>query len=499
MKNKRAIRQNLLMMPLPQLFGRRRLLLVLWLLLSAGFFATTLGSYHVSREAIREAIIARELPLTSSNIYSEIQKDLVRPILISSTMANDTFVRDWVLKGEQNVDEMARYLKAMKDRYGAFSSFFVSEQTGTYYTGEGIFKQMSPVEPRDKWYYRVRAMKETYEINVDPDQANKDALTIFINYRVFDFAGNYIGVTGIGLTVDAVRHLISEYQQRYKRTIYFVDANGRIVLFGNHSGRIEANLRATEGLRNIIDHILAEKSGSYQYVSAGTNHLVNVTHVPELKWYLFVEKVEDEAIEGIRQTLYTNLAICLVVTLVVLWLTHLALRRYQRRIEEMAITDKLTGLLNRQASDMLIERVVAEVRRVSEPVAVLLIDIDHFKSINDQYGHLAGDRVLEGMAGLLRRRLRASDIAARWGGEEFLMVLKGCSTEEALRLAEELRADVERERFDLGNEKTVSVTISIGVSNYDGTEPIDHAISRADTRLYEAKRSGRNRVFASPS
>ena len=114
MKNKRAIRQNLLMMPLPQLFGRRRLLLVLWLLLSAGFFATTLGSYHVSREAIREAIIARELPLTSSNIYSKIQKDLVRPVLISSTMANDTFVRDWVLKGERNVDEMARYLKAMR-------------------------------------------------------------------------------------------------------------------------------------------------------------------------------------------------------------------------------------------------------------------------------------------------------------------------------------------------------------------------------------------------
>src|SRR5574343_656716 len=84
---------------------RRSLILLLSLLLSAGFFATTLLGYFVSKEAIRNAIIGQDLPLTSSNIYSEIQKDLVRPVLISSTMAHDTFLRDWILRGERPVAE----------------------------------------------------------------------------------------------------------------------------------------------------------------------------------------------------------------------------------------------------------------------------------------------------------------------------------------------------------------------------------------------------------
>jgi len=94
----------------PKIVDRRRMILLLSILLSAGFFATTQLGYFVSKQAIRTAIIGQDLPLTSSNIYSEIQKDLVRPVLISSTMAHDTFLRDWVLKGEREVGEMARFL-----------------------------------------------------------------------------------------------------------------------------------------------------------------------------------------------------------------------------------------------------------------------------------------------------------------------------------------------------------------------------------------------------
>ncbi len=93
---------------------RRQLILVLWILLTTGFVAITSISYQVSKRAIREALIGQDLPLTSSNIYSEIQKDLVRPVLISSTMAHDTFVRDWVLDGERDVTAMARFLKEVK-------------------------------------------------------------------------------------------------------------------------------------------------------------------------------------------------------------------------------------------------------------------------------------------------------------------------------------------------------------------------------------------------
>lgn len=112
---------------------KRKLIFILSILLSTGFAATTLINYYVSKASIRESIVASELPLTSDNIYSEIQKDLVRPIIISSMMASDTFLRDWVLAGEQDVERMTRYLREVKQRYGAFTSFS-SPKTAAFIT-----------------------------------------------------------------------------------------------------------------------------------------------------------------------------------------------------------------------------------------------------------------------------------------------------------------------------------------------------------------------------
>jgi len=211
------------MPPRSTLHSQRSLLLTLVMLLGSGFLATSLLSYFASRDAIRDSIVNTELPLTSDTVYSEIQKDLVRPVLISSMMARDTFVRDWVVAGEKDPLQMTRYLKEVMDHYGAYTAFFVSNHSLTYYQAKGVLKKISPDEPRDVWYYRVRDMADPYEINVDPDLANKDNLTFFINYKVFDYDDNFIGATGVGLTVDAVIKLIDRYQQRYQRSVYFVD------------------------------------------------------------------------------------------------------------------------------------------------------------------------------------------------------------------------------------------------------------------------------------
>lgn len=481
-----------------QVFDGRRLLVLLSLLLAFGFFATTLGSYFVSKHAIREAIIGQELPLASSNIYVELQKDLVQPVVISSTMAHDTFLRDWVLKGEGNVDEMNRYLQEIKTRYGAFSSFFVSDRSLNYYTGSGVLKKVSASEPRDAWYYRVRGQKEDHEINVDPDLANQDAMTIFINYRVFDFSGQYLGATGIGLTIDAMHRRIKDYQQRYQRTIYFVDAQGKVVLFGGNGAPGLPDLHTRPGLRDIIDRILLDKNGGYQYEAHGATHLLNVHYVPELKWYLFVEKDESEALAEVREVLYINLAICLVVTLLVVLLMNLSLSRYQRRIETMAATDKLTGLLNRQAFTILMSRMLASYQRQPHPISILLFDLDNFKQINDRHGHALGDSVLCRVAEQLQQGLRKSDIAVRWGGEEFLAVLDNCDIGEAHQTAEKIRQRIAQEKFEIDGVQ-LALTVSIGVSQFSGDEPVEQTISRADAGLYQAKSGGRNQVCVAAS
>ncbi len=117
-------------------------------LLVVGFLFTSIVSYFVAQRSLSEQIAGNTLPLTSDNIYSEIQQDLLRPIFISSLMAHDTFVRDWVLNGEQNPEQMTRYLREIQKRYATVTSFFVSDKSYNYYHSSGILKTVSPEDAR---------------------------------------------------------------------------------------------------------------------------------------------------------------------------------------------------------------------------------------------------------------------------------------------------------------------------------------------------------------
>ena len=475
---------------------RRSLYLWLTLVLTAGFIAISLVSYNASRSTIHDAIVTNQLPLTSDNIYSEIQKDLIRPVLISSLMAGDTFVRDWVLRGERDPGEMRRYLKEIMGRHGTFTAFFVSEATRNYYHAESVLKQVKESEERDRWYFRVRDMKTPYEINLDPDLANNDALTIFINYRVLDYDGRFIGATGVGLTADAVQKRIDDYQQRYHRRIHFADAQGRITVTNDAAFRGK-EMRSLEGLAAIADDVLkAGPQSSHQYLRDDHKVLLHARYLPELHWYLLVEQDEDSALAGIRQSLYLNILIVILITVASIWLTGLTIRRYQRELEDMAVTDKLTGLANRQAFAPLIEQIESDLKRNPAPLCVILADIDRFKLINDTCGHQVGDQVLARTAQALQRGLRESDLVFRWGGEEFLIVLRNCGHEHALRIAEKLRAEVEAAR-NPNPDAPARVTLSLGIAERKEGESIEAQIGRADTALYTAKAEGRNCIRTS--
>ena len=479
------------------LYSQRSLVLTLVALLGAGFLATSFLSYYASRASIRDNIVNTELPLTSDTVYSEIQKDLVRPILISSMMARDTFMRDWVVNGEKDSDQMTRYLNEVMTHYGAYTAFFVSNTSLTYYHAKGVLKQVKATEPRDARYFRVRDMKDPYEINVDPDLANKDNLTFFINYKVYDYNSRFIGAAGVGLTVDAVIKLIDKYQQRYQRSVYFVDNFGRLVLTGAGGGpqgaRIGQKLSELDSMKDLVSRLPKPHSGSYEYSVQGQGHFLNVRFIPELNWYLFVDKREDSALGEIRQSLYLNLLICLLVTLIVLALLNRVIKRYQDKIQAQAILDSLTELPNRRGFDLLAAQAMHEARREPKPLTALLLDLDHFKALNDTYGHLAGDQVLIGFARDLESCLRHSDIVCRWGGEEFIVLLKDTDGKTGLMIAEKIRQHVEQQRYAY-NSQALHVTVSIGLTTQQPDDTLHSLLSRADHAMYRAKQSGRNRT-----
>jgi hypothetical protein len=301
-------------------------------LLIAGFLATSLSSFTVSCKALRSEIRENELPLTSDNVYSEIQRDLIRPIIISSLMANDTFVRDWVLKGEKGDAQITKYLKEIQEKYGAVTSFFVSEKSRTYYHADNILKKVSPDEPRDNWYFRVRDMVRDYEINIDPDLANKDIMTVFINHRVFDYDGEFIGAIGVGLTVNAVLDLIEIYQAKFSRKVYFFDKSGKITMSG--SG-FDSSIKAVADFEQAALYMEAmnpEKESSFSYRDNGHMIHANIRYIEEWGWYLAVEKAESQATRGIVLALVISLVVCGVITVLVSMLVNASINRYQRRI-----------------------------------------------------------------------------------------------------------------------------------------------------------------------
>lgn len=178
------------------------------------------------------------------------------------------------------------------------------------------------------------------------------------------------------------------------------------------------------------------------------------------------------------------------------------LRRTLIEKTRLATSDGLTGLANRRAFDQQFNADFKRAQRFSEDLSVLLIDIDHFKQVNDRYGHLVGDEVLKGVAHVLGADLpRDFDFLARFGGEEFAVLLPGTDREGAVHVAERLRAGVESARIQVA-DGTLQVTASIGISSLrnqrtrDSVTPAD-LLQQADICLYASKRSGRNRVTAS--
>jgi diguanylate cyclase (GGDEF)-like protein/PAS domain S-box-containing protein len=173
-------------------------------------------------------------------------------------------------------------------------------------------------------------------------------------------------------------------------------------------------------------------------------------------------------------------------------------RRLQERLRDESTHDALTGLYNRRYMEEALEQALAEARLHGHPVSVIMSDLDHFKSINDRFGHLGGDEVLRAYGQALRVNGRGSDVSCRYGGEEFLLVLPTMAGDEAHQRAERIRATIGSQVIPF-RDSVLSVTASFGVATFphDG-ETSDDLLGAADRALYESKRRGRNRVTSSP-
>jgi len=163
-------------------------------------------------------------------------------------------------------------------------------------------------------------------------------------------------------------------------------------------------------------------------------------------------------------------------------------------LKKNAITDPLTGVFNKGEILTILEKLLANyLRYKKEPFSVMMFDIDHFKRINDTYGHLAGDFILKEFVKIIKNIIRESDILGRFGGEEFVLLLPNTKISGALRLAGRIKDAVENHIFKYGNTD-IKITTSIGITSVSPSDSVESLLERVDEALYDAKRKGRNRI-----
>ncbi|WAJ70445.1 sensor domain-containing diguanylate cyclase [Catenovulum adriaticum] len=471
---------------------KMRFVIAITLLTLLGFISTSLISYFVAHQAVSKQITQSALPLTSDNIYSEIQRDLMSPVFIASLMAQDTFVRDWAISGGKEPQPLIRYLSEIQKKYKTVTAFFVLDETRQYYHPNGVIQTIQPGPVINEWYFRVKKMPTEYEINIDHDTANPERLSVFVNYKVFDYNHQFIGATGVGLALDKVQQLIENYQRKFNRVVYFIDKNGELTLRGSQFSANAKTLQQPE-FKNVLDKDTTTTAASFQYQSGSHTVYVNTRFIPEFNWYVVIEQTDDAQTKKLFNSLMINVVVSIVISIIVLVASYYTLAAYQRRLEYMATTDRLSGAFNRHSFDILFEQHLRLAERKNKPFSGILLDIDYFKAINDKYGHVVGDEVIKQLVGILRQQLRESDMLCRWGGEEFLILLPECQIAAAVDIAEQTRKMIQG--FEFSQE--IKLTASFGVAEFNIDEHPscqEKWISDMDKALYQAKANGRNTV-----
>jgi diguanylate cyclase (GGDEF)-like protein len=471
-----------------------KIMLFLYSILSIGFVTISLFSYFNAKSSLSDQIKSDTLPLIGNNIYSEIQADLLLPIIISSVMAKDTFLHNWTKDGEQDLSKIMSYLTHIESNYETMTSFFASDKTLNYYHSTGIFAKLSKNNKADDWYFKAREMKATHEINVDHNLSITDDLMVFINYKVHDSQGSYLGMTGIGIALVDVRKMLNDYQKKYNHEVFFVNSLGQVQLSSSSS---QKNLNPTLDIDgNTLEQLVFNQStASINYIENDNYITIDTRYVKELDWYLVVKQLGDNYSKSIYHSLLVNLLISLIITFIVLVLTWYTLSNYQRRLEEMAITDKLTGLHNRQMFDPILEKLFHTANRSRTQLSAIIVDIDDFKLINDKYGHPFGDKVLIAFSEVLKQSKRDSDVLCRWGGEEFLLLMPNCNKTQAQDKVKLIQQTLAKRPFFI-DECPINIEISIGIADIetiDENNP-EKLIYRADQALLTAKRGGKNQT-----
>lgn len=488
-----------------QLYKNYGLLALLFLILIAGVSSLFLPFAPSKDENTERSLLTKNLNLTSEHAFLELEKSVAMSEPLPTKIVTDPAIQDWLNNAENSAEALQTQLSELQKNNPKLSVQVAQLDTQMAIDAKGTLKKLEQTNPNDAWYFQAKNTQNSTLKGLSIEGDNHDLLKISLTEAIRNQDGALLGLIRQIETTDRVKKKIEELIIKCECKIYLVDAKLNPVFTSAEIKRLRSNfLKSAEFQRLALSHFNSKKALSQnefhvmEFHEAKEHFSLAMKNIPSLNALLLVEQDLKSDVAPNLNPLWIKASIYGACSFLILLLVFLRMRQFKQQLERTAATDRLTSLPNRQAFDFIFQQAVADSERSRQTLCVALIDVDHLKKVNEKNGHLIGDHVLKEIAMIAKRSLRESDIICRWGGEEFLILLKNCSLEKATAIAENLRNTIANNDFSRTTDlakKRLSITVSMGVAECKVHETDDSVFERAEVALKQAKENGRNGVY----
>jgi len=468
---------------------KSRMLISILVLISIGFIVSAISSVQIAKELRLKRLTEQDLPLILDNAHSNIEKTLLKPEVIASMMASNSFLISWVEGDTKNIKQIRNYLSGIKKKYNLFTVFVALENHHQYFFDHGLSIFKRPTWANDNWYLKIKNSNNESEANLAYNHKN-DKMIFYINNKMKNSKNKLLGIVGIGLNINKIDNELKNYSNVYGKNVYLLNTKGELLSLEKTSQYL-AHVRGNAQLKRLALQLREGHKKLFTYYSNGIEYLVGMRFIKSLNLILCIDIPVKKATQPMLDSLVITIILGCFLLCCILYLIFKMMNKYQAKLEAAAWYDQLTGLLNRL---FFIEKYSKEDERhlrSQRDMMLLMADIDNFKEVNDRLGHVCGDAVLVRCAQILHDAMRLTDVVSRWGGEEFMLLLPETSLKEAINVAQRLKNLIENDSHLISLTKR-KITISIGLHIFCPGETMDWHFEMVDKNLYKAKKAGRN-------
>lgn len=296
---------------------RSKLIAASAIVITLAITLTSAFSIYQSRDILLSNSMEKELPAVMGKIANSINTDLQLPITVARVMANNPDYKQFIVDGERDSSELVHYLGEIKQEFDATSSFLVSEQTGNYYTADGILTQVTPNDSQYSWFYDFKNSGKPFVVVMSIDQAN-GKMTLFVNYRV-EINGQFKALAGVGFAVDHVSQLVEQYKIGETGKVFLTDATGTITV---HTDKSKVGQDYFEQINLSNSRLLNEQNFQVTEHEHDYRHLIATSYLPDLGWYIVADVPEKEILQQLGKV--TTSLVLLGVIIAVVFLLFIA-------------------------------------------------------------------------------------------------------------------------------------------------------------------------------